>query len=250
MVGAARGISKVQAAVPLSRNRILAALPQAELRALEPKLEYIRLALGETLHEPGDPLRYVFFPTSGIVSLLYLNESGACSELTVVGCEGMIGLESLLGNQTATNRAVVQAAVGAYRLRVRDAMAAFAEGKRFQALVLGFAHVLLLELSQTAICNLHHVVEQQLCRWLLLCIDRLQGNEIQMTHELIATMLGVRRQGVTEAARKLQERKIIAYSRGRITVLDRSGLELCACECYRVLKRQTAALFAHPGATP
>jgi CRP-like cAMP-binding protein len=229
---------------PLGRNRLLAALAPDELRALERRLEYVRLPLRRSLHELGQPVRYVYFPTSGIVSLLCVNDTGPSTNLTVVGCEGMVGLELLLGGETATNRAVVQAAGSAYRLRGSDAKAVFAEGGTFQSLALRFARALIMELSQMAVCNLHHVVEQQLSRWLLLCLDRLEGDEIEMTHELIASLLGVRRQGVTEAAKKLQERKVIAYSRGRITVLDRGALEACACECYRLLKRQTVALFA------
>jgi CRP-like cAMP-binding protein len=226
------------------RNRLLAAIAPTELRALEQQLEYVRLPLRRSLHEPGQSVRYVYFPTSGIVSLLCVNDTGASAKLTVVGCEGMVGLEALLGGAIATNRALVQAAGSAYRLGERDARAAFAKGGSFQALALRFAHALILELSQTAVCNLHHRVEHQLARWLLLCLDRLEGNEIEMTHELIAGLLGVRRQGVTEATKKLQERKIITHSRGRITVLDRGALEACACECYRLIKRQTAALFA------
>lgn len=230
--------------LPVGRNGLLAALSPAELRHLEPRLEYVRLPLKRSLQEIGAPLRYLYFPTSGIVSLLYLNASGASAELAVVGCEGMVGLELLLGSETATHRVAVQAAGDAYRLSASDARAAFTQGGRFHALTLRFAHFLLLGLSQTALCNLHHGVEQQLCRWLLLCLDRLQGNEIHMTHEMIAGMLGVRRQGVTEAAKRMQEREIIAYSRGRITVLDRDALEAWACECYGLLKRQNAALFA------
>lgn len=222
---------------------MLAALPEAELRTLGRSLEYTRLPLGRILHEPGEPLKNLFFPTSGIVSLLDVRESGASAELMVVGCEGLIGLAALLGGETATTRAVVQAEGSAYRLGTLTAKEAFAASRRFQGLVLRFTYSLILELSQTAFCNLHHVVEQQLCRWLLVCQDRLEQDEIQMTHELIASMLGVRRQGVTEAARKLQQRKAISYSRGRIKVLDRTALEKAACECYRVVKRQTATLF-------
>jgi CRP-like cAMP-binding protein len=214
------------------------------LLALEPRLEHVRLLPRRSLHEPGEPLRHVVFPASGIVSLLHVDYSGASAQLTVAGCEGMIGLELLLGAETPASRAVVQIAGSAFRLRASDARAAFAGGGRFQSLALRFAHALTLEVSQTAACNLHHHVEPQLCRWLLLCLDRLQGDEIGMTHEMIATSLGVRRQGVTEAAKKLQERKFITSSRGRIRVLDRAALEACACECYSDLKRRTAALFA------
>jgi CRP-like cAMP-binding protein len=221
---------------PARGNGVLAALSDAEFLALAPKLEHIRLPLKKPLHQPGDVLRHVYFPTSGIVSLLRANRSGASAELTIIGREGMVGLPALLGSETASSHAVVQAAGSAWRLRVADAKAAFAEGTGFQALALRYADLLIQEISQTAVCNLHHYVEQQLCRWLLLCLDRLQGDEIQMTHELIASMLGVRRQGITEAAKKLQERSIIAYSRGRITVLDRNALQEAACDCYRMMQ--------------
>lgn len=238
--------SRAVAAAAPGWNRLLAALPRAELLALEPRLEHVRLLPRRSLHEPDQPLRHVVFPASGVVSLLHVNDSGASAQLRVVGCEGMIGLELLLGAETSANRAVVQIAGSAFRLRASDARAAFAEGGRFQSLALRSAHVLTLEVSQTAACNRHHFVEPQLCRWLLLCLDRLQGDEIGMTHEMIATSLGVRRQGVTEAAKKLQERDIIACSRGRITVLDRAALERCACECYGLLKRRTRALLPIP----
>jgi CRP-like cAMP-binding protein len=211
---------------------------------LEPKLEYMQLRLGKPLYKLGEPLQHVYFPTYGIVSLLYVNESGASAELTVVGSEGMVGLGLLLGAKTATDQAVIQAAGNAYRLPAMVARAKFAEGGQFQIQALRFAQALMLQVSQTAFCNLHHSVEQQLCRWLLLCLDRLHGNEITMTHELIATMLGVRRQGVTEAAMKLQKRKIITYVRGHITVLDRARLEDCSCECYSLVKKHAAGILA------
>src|SRR5262245_11199018 len=184
-------------------HRLLGPLPEPALRELEAKLEHVRLSLGKSLYEPGEPLNYVFFPSSGIVSLIHVSESGASAGLTVVGAEGMIGIAPLLGGRTATTRAVVQAAGGAYRLRVADAKAAFAEDADFQALVLRYAHRVILDLSQSAVCNLHHAVEQQLCRLLLLCLDRLHGGDIEMTHEVISSLLGVRRQGVTEAAKRL-----------------------------------------------
>jgi CRP-like cAMP-binding protein len=235
-------------ATPVATNRLLARLSQSELRALGPTLEHVRLPLNRILYEAGEPLKELFFPTSGIVSLLYVNDAAASCELTIVGREGLVGLSLLLGGERATSRAVVQSAGGAYRLSAAAAKAAFAKGGHFQALALKYTHSRLLELAQTAFCNLHHRLEQQLSRWLLLCLDRLQSDEIQMTHEMIASMLGVRRQGVTEAARKLQERRIIVYSRGRITVLDRLALEGTACECYGSMKRQIAALFGERSA--
>lgn len=216
----------------------------SDLRALEPRLDYIPLAVAKPLHDPGEPLRYVFFPTSGIVSLLYVDEGGTAEALTVIGSEGMIGLAALLGRESETTRAVVHATGAAYRLSTADARTSFAEPGRFHTLVLRFAHGLIMQLAQTAVCKLHHSVEQQLCRWLLLCFDRVQANEIEMTHELIASLLGVRRQGITEAAGKLQERNIIAYSRGHITVLDRAALERKACDCYARLKKQTGSLYS------
>lgn len=230
-------------APPPKQNRILASLPEVEFRALEPKLEYIRLQLGKSLYEPGEPARYVYFPTEGIVSLLYVNASGASTEMTVIGPEGMVGLAVFLGAIRVTDWAVVQVAGGAYRLPAMDAKARFADGNRFQALTLKAVQEVLLQVSQTAVCNLHHSVDQRLCRWLLLCLDRLEGNDISMTHELIASMLGVRRQGITEAAARLQKSNIISSSRGHITVVDRPGLEECACECYGIVKRLTNALF-------
>lgn len=229
----------VEPAPPPHRNRLLASLPEAEFRVLEPKLQYMRLPLGKRLYEPGEALTHVYFPTYGIISVLYVNESGASTGLTVVGCEGLVGLALLLGVQVTTIRAVVQAAGHAYRLPAMEAKARFAEGGQFQLLTLRFAHALISQVSQTAFCNLHHSVEQQLCRRLLLCLDRLRGNEMQMTHEQIACTLGVRRQGVTEAAKKLEKRRIIAYFRGRITVLDRHALEQSVCECYRIVKSQS-----------
>lgn len=228
---------------PVRRNAILGALPPPELRALEPRLDYVALPAARLLHDAGEPLRYVFFPTSGIVSLLHVDENGASEALTVVGFEGMVGLAALLGGDTAMTRAVVQVPGAAYRLSAAHAKLAFSEAGRFQALILRFAHGQIVQLAQTGVCKLHHSVERQLCRWLLLCLDRVQANEIEMTHERIAGLLGVRRQGVTEAARKLQKRNIIAYARGRIRVLDRAALEQQACDCYARLKKQVAAMY-------
>lgn len=227
-------------APPPQRNDLLAALPEDEFRALQPQLEYVRLPLRKLLYEPGEVASHVYFPTDGIVSFLHMNDSGASTELAVVGRDGMVGLAAVLGgHQPVVIRAVVQAAGHAYRLPSREARARLGQGGLFQQIVLGFAYSLMVQFSQTALCNLHHTVEQHLCRRLLLCLDRLQDNEFRMTHELIADMLGVRRQGVTEAARKLQAQQIISYSRGHITVLDRQRLERSACDCYRALKSHT-----------
>lgn len=236
-------IEKKSIAVRSGTNRLLAALALEDWRALEDQLEYYLLRPGRVLHEPGEALRHVYFPASGIVSLVNADEKGNSAELALVGCEGIIGLEALLGSASSANRAVVQAAGTAYRLRVPRAQAAFAAGNSLHALALRFAQLLMAQFAQTAVCNLRHSLEQQFCRRLLLCVDRLGGAELQMTHEVMAAMLGVRRQGVTEAARHLQERNIIAYSRGRTTVLDRRNLEARACECYAVLRRRAAELL-------
>jgi CRP-like cAMP-binding protein len=225
------------------QNRLLASLPEADYRVLQPKLQLVGLPLGASLYESGDSLSHVYFPTRGIVSLLYVTENGDSAELAVIGCEGMVGVSLFMGGETTPNRAVVQAACDAYRLPARDLKAKFAEGGSFQLLMLKFTQALITQVSQTAVCNLHHTVEQQLCRWLLLSLDRLPENEIQMTQELIANMLGVRRQGVTEAAGKLEKRGIIKYVRGLITVSDRAALERRCCECYGVVKRETDRLL-------
>jgi CRP-like cAMP-binding protein len=225
------------------QNRLLASLPEADYRVLQPKLQLVGLPLGASLYESGDSLSHVYFPTRGIVSLLYVTENGDSAELAVIGCEGMVGVSLFMGGETTPNRAVVQAACDAYRLPARDLKAKFAEGGSFQLLMLKFTQALITQVSQTAVCNLHHTVEQQLCRWLLLSLDRLPGNEIQMTQELIANMLGVRRQGVTEAARKLENRGLIKYSRGLITVINRQALKERCCECYDVVKRETDRLL-------
>jgi CRP-like cAMP-binding protein len=225
------------------QNRLLAALPLEDLLEMQPKLQFIQFPLGSSLYESGDFLSHVYFPVRGIISLLYVTENGDSAELAVVGREGMIGVSLFMGGETTPNRAVVQAACDAYRLPSRDLKAKFAEGGAFQLLMLKFTQALITQVSQTAVCNLHHTIEQQLCRWLLLSLDRLPGNEIQMTQELIANMLGVRRQGVTEAAGKLEKRGLIRYTRGLITVIDRHALEARCCECYEVVKRETDRLL-------
>lgn len=220
-------------------NRFLASLRESELRELLPQLQSVRLWRTIRLCEPGEPLTHVYFPTSGIVSMLEVSASGASTALTMIGREGMVGVGALLGGQAMPIRAVVQASGAAYRLSAGVAKAMFARGGRFQLLALNLARLLIQQVAQTALCNLHHSVEQQLSRWLLQSLDRMQGNELRMTHEMIATLLGVRRQGVTEAARKLEKRNAIAYFRGHIVVLDRQVLEQSVCECYAMEHLQT-----------
>jgi CRP-like cAMP-binding protein len=235
---------------PPTGNLLLASLPQSELRELQAQLEYFPLPLGRTLHEPGMPLTHAYFPTAGILSLLYINDSGATAEVAVTGNEGLTGIGIVLGTAKTTYRAVVQAAGAAYRLPAGAMKARFEAGGAFRQLMLAYLQCFIVQLSQTAICNLHHSVDQRFCLWLLLCLERLHAEEIEMTHELIATMIGVRRQGVTEAAKRLQARGIIRYSRGRITVLEHGELEKAACECYQVVKRQLRALLPGAHAAP
>jgi CRP-like cAMP-binding protein len=224
-------------------NRILAALPPANYQRLRPHLELVEMGLGHSVYESGGQLQYVYFPIGGIVSLLYVTHDGSSAELAVVGCEGMIGVSLFMGGDTTPNRAVVQSACKAYRLPAAVLKAHFAEGGAVQLILLRFTQALITQISQTAVCNLHHSVDEQLCRWLLLSLDRLPHNHLQMTQELIANMLGVRRQGVTESAGKLEREGLIRYSRGLITVLDRGGLEKRACECYSVVKIETDRLL-------
>jgi CRP-like cAMP-binding protein len=227
-----------------SSNRLLGLLPEQDLAALRPKMRLVEFPLGASLYESGESLSHVYFPTRGIVSLLYVTQNGDSAELAVIGCEGMVGVSLFMGGETTPNRAIVQAACEAYQLPSQDLKAKFSEGGAFQLLMLKFTQALITQVSQTAVCNLHHSIEQQLCRWLLLSLDRLPGNKIQMTQELIANMLGVRRQGVTEAAGKLEKRGIIKYARGLITVIDRGALKARCCECYDVVKRETERLLA------
>ena len=227
-------------------NLLLAALPATVYQQLLPRLELVEMHLGHSLYESGGKLQYVYFPVTGIVSLLYVTAGGNSAELAVVGCEGMIGVSLFMGGETTPNRAVVQSACRAYRLPAQTLKARFAEGGALQVILLKYTQALLTQISQTAVCNLHHSVDQQLCRWLLLSLDRLPQNELHMTQELIANMLGVRRQGVTEAAGKLEKAGLIRYSRGLITVLDRPALERRVCECYAVVKRETERLLPQP----
>jgi CRP-like cAMP-binding protein len=231
---------------PPTQNLILAALPSEIYQRLLPQLELVEMPLGHSLYESGAQLNHVYFPVAGIVSLLYVTQGGNSAELAVVGCEGMIGVSLFMGGETTPNRAIVQSNCKAYRLPAQVLKAHFAEGGAMQLILLKFTQALITQISQTAVCNLHHSVDQQLCRWLLLSLDRLPHNKLQMTQELIANMLGVRRQGVTESAGKLEHEGLIRYSRGLITVLDRAGLEKRSCECYAVVKSETARLLPQP----
>ena len=237
-------VSRTASVPPPSRNLLLAALPADILGRLLPQLDFVEMPLGHSLYESGAQLQHVYFPVEGIVSLLYVTQAGNSAELAVVGCEGMIGVSLFMGGETTPNRAVVQSTCKAYRLPAHVLKAHFAEGGPMQLILLKFTQALITQISQTAVCNLHHSVDQQLCRWLLLSLDRLPENKLQMTQELIANMLGVRRQGVTESAGKLEHEGLIRYKRGLITVLDRPGLERRACECYSVVKAETDRLLS------
>jgi CRP-like cAMP-binding protein len=230
------------------QNLLLAALPEADFQHLVEHLELVDFPLGRSLYESGAHLQHVFFPIEGIVSFLYVTKGGNSAELAVVGREGMIGISLFMGGETTPNRAVVRSKTRAYRLPARILKAEFAKGGALQLLLLKYTQSLITQISQTAVCNLHHSVDQQLCRWLLLSLDRLPGNALQMTQELIANMLGVRRQGVTESAGRLEHEGLIRYGRGLITVLDRPGLEKRSCECYSVVKRETERLLPRPTA--
>ncbi|WAH56839.1 Crp/Fnr family transcriptional regulator [Pseudomonas silvicola] len=224
-------------------NHLLAALPAADLQRLAPHLEVFDLVLGDVLYEPGDTLRHVYFPVDAIVSLLHVTENGASAEIAVVGNEGMIGIALFMGGESTSSRAVVQSAGTALRLPGHSLKKEFNRHGDLLVLMLRYTQALITQMSQTALCNRHHSIDQQLCRWLLLSLDRLPGNRLTMTQELIANMLGVRREGVTEAAGKLQRLGVIEYSRGQITVLDRARLEGLSCECYSVVKTETDRLL-------
>ncbi len=225
------------------QNRLLAVLSPEVRQRLFPHLELIDLPLGKVIYESGDSLRHVYFPTDSIVSLLYVMENGASAEISVVGNEGLVGVAVFMGGESTPSRAVVQSAGSAFRLsgqRLRDE---FNRHGEMLLLMLRYTQALITQMAQTAVCNRHHSVDQQLCRWLLLSLDRLPSNKLTMTQELIANMLGVRREGVTEAAGKLQKLGVIEYSRGQITVLDRARLEELSCECYAVVKREADRLL-------
>lgn len=228
----------------LKQNHLLAALPAAELEPLAAHLELVPLRLGEMLYEPGTQLQHGYFPTTAIVSLHYVLESGASAETAGVGNEGIVGVPLFMGGDTTASSAVVQTAGHAYRLERRRLKDEFNCGGMLQHLLLRYTQALLTQMAQTAVCNRHHSLEQQLCRWLLLTLDRLPSNELVMTQELVAGMLGVRREGITEAAGKLQRAGFISYRRGHISVLDRSGLEASACECYAVVKKEMIRLLS------
>lgn len=219
-------------------NRLLAALPDAEWRRWLPMLEPVDLPLGKVLYESGSRQAHVYFPTSAIVSLLYVLEDGASAEIAVVGWEGLVGISLFMGGGTTPSRAVVQSAGQGFRLQAAAVQAEFERAGLVMHLLLRYTQALITQMSQTAVCNRHHGLDQQLCRWLLLSLDRLPGNKLVMTQELIGNMLGVRREGVTEAAGKLQAAGLIRYARGHITVLDRTGLEARTCECYGVVKKE------------
>jgi CRP-like cAMP-binding protein len=230
-------------------NFLLAALPEPEWRRWQRLLEKVEMPLGEVLYESGATLTHVYFPTTSIVSLLYVMENGASAEIAVVGNEGLVGVALFMGGESTPSRAVVQSAGHGFRLKAQWMKDEFNRAGPVLHLLLRYTQALITQMSQTAVCNRHHSLDQQLCRWLLLSLDRLQGNELVMTQELISNMLGVRREGVTEAANKLQQAGLISYARGRITVLDRAGLEKRTCECYAVVKHEYDRLLPEKLAT-
>ncbi|MHB1141217.1 MAG: Crp/Fnr family transcriptional regulator [Sulfuricaulis sp.] len=225
-------------------NHLLAALPAAEFERLVPHLELVPLPLGELLYEPGVKLQYAYFPTTAIVSLRYVMETGASAETAGVGNEGVVGISLFMGGDTMPSSAVVQVAGHAYRLDGRLLQQEFGRTSLLRRLLLRYTQALITQMTQTAACNRHHSIEQQLCRWLLLTLDRLPSNELIITHEMVASILGVRREGITEAAGKLQRAGFIRYRRGHITVLERSGLETHACECYTVVNKELSRLLS------
>ena len=224
-------------------NRLLAAVPPEDFARLQPHLELVALPLGWVVYESGGTQGYVYFPADAIVSLLYVMEDGASAEIAVVGSDGVVGISIFMGGETTPSRAVVQSAGQGYRLKASVLKAEFERGGVPQHILLRYTQALITQMAQTAMCNRHHAVDQQLCRWLLLSLDRLPSNVLIMTQELIGNMLGVRREGVTEAAGNLQQSGIIRYTRGKITVLDRPKLEARVCECYKVVKQETERLF-------
>jgi CRP-like cAMP-binding protein len=230
-------------------NHLLAALPEAEWKRWLPQLECVELTLGQVLYEPGVTLSHVYFPTSAIVSLLYVMENGASAEIAVVGNEGIVGISLFMGGESTPSRAVVQSAGQGFRLSAHAIKEECDRTGPVLHLLLRYTQALITQLAQTAVCNRHHTLDQQLCRWLLLSLDRLHANELVMTQELIANMLGVRREGVTEAALKLQKAGLIRYARGHIWVLDRQGLEKRTCECYAVVKKEYDRLLPDTPAT-
>src|SRR5664279_815411 len=227
------------------KNHLLDALPPLDYERLANHLELKPMGLGEVLYESGAQLRYVYFPTTAIISLLYVMEDGASAEIAIVGNEGLLGSSLFMGGETTPSRAVVQSAGHAFWLRAALLKDEFGRFGPTMHLLLRYTQALITQMAQTAICNRHHSVDQQLCRWLLLSLDRLQSNELSMTQDLIANMLGVRREGVTEAAGKLQKAGLIHYQRGRISVIDRPGVEARSCECYKVVKAEFDRLLPY-----
>jgi CRP-like cAMP-binding protein len=227
-----------------NQNHLLAALPTEEFERLAPHLELVALPLGEILYEPGEKLQHAYFPTTAIVSLHYVMENGSSSESAGVGNEGVVGISLFMGGDTTPSSAVVQTSGHAYRLPGKLLKEEFNRAGLMQKLMLRYTQALMTQMSQTAVCNRHHSIEQQLCRWLLLTLDRLPSNDLIMTQELVASMLGVRREGITEAAGNLQRAGFISYRRGHIAVLDRAGLESHTCECYAVVKKELSRLLS------
>jgi CRP-like cAMP-binding protein len=225
------------------QNHLLAALPAEEYGRVLPHLELVSMPLGWAVYEAGGPQGYVYFPTTSIVSLLYVMQNGASAEIAVTGNDGLVGIALFMGGESTASRAVVQSAGYGYRFKAAALKTEFVLGGPLQHLALRYTQALITQMAQTAVCNRHHALEQQLCRWLLLSLDRLSSNKLEMTQELIANMLGVRREGVTEAAGKLQDAGVIKYVRGRITVLDRAQLEARVCECYGVVKTEMDRLL-------
>ena len=225
------------------QNHLLDALPAGDYARLLPDLELVPVPLGWAVHESGGQMGFVYFPTTSIVSLLYVMESGASAEIAVTGNDGLVGISLFMGGESTPSRAVVQSAGNGYRLGANALKREFATGGHLQHLALRYTQALITQMAQTAVCNRHHALDQQLCRWLLLSLDRLQDSELLMTQELIANMLGVRREGVTEAAGKLQADGVIHYSRGRISILSRAKLEDRVCECYAVVKKEYERLL-------
>lgn len=230
-------------------NDLLAQLPPMEWARWEPQLEKVELKLGQVLYESGTTMHHVYFPTNAIVSLLYVMENGASAEIAVVGHEGVVGISIFMGGGSTPSRAVVQSAGWGFRLRAAAIKEEFDRSSPVMHLMLRYTQALITQMAQTAVCNRHHSLDQQLCRWLLLSLDRLEGNDLVMTQELIANMLGVRREGVTEGALKLQKAGLISYARGHIKVLDRPGLEHRTCECYSVVKKEYDRLLPARTAT-
>lgn len=233
---------EIPAAVP-EHNHLLAVLPPEVKARLFPHLKLVKFTLGQSLYESGDQMQFVYFPADSIVSLLYVMENGSSAEISIVGNEGLLGIALFMGGESTPNRAVVQSAGNAYQLPALILKAEFSRHSELHGLLLRYTQSLMTQMAQTAVCNRHHTIEQQLCRWLLLSLDRLPTDHLTMTQELIANMLGVRREGVTESASKLQRQGVIRYQRGHITVLDRPNLERLSCECYKVVKKESDRLL-------